>query len=225
MNAAVSAAAKEAAAAATATKLAAAELAAAEERAARQAAEMAEVERLRAEAERKAASLRAAREAVEAAEIERLRAEAEARDAAERAAAERRAARAAAEAEEREAAEQTSAPQITAASPSPGPAIGTAEADDLGPTGDGASQTTIEGARPAALTGPRGGTADDLKRIKGIGAKLEILCNQLGFYHFDQIAAWSDREVAWVDANLKGFKGRVTREKWVEQATILAAES
>ena len=62
-----------------------------------------------------------------------------------------------------------------------------------------------------------------MKQIKGIGPKLEKLCNELGFYHFDQIANWSADEVAWVNANLAGFKGRVTRDTWVEQATILAA--
>ena len=80
-----------------------------------------------------------------------------------------------------------------------------------------------KGTRPEALTGPREGGADNLKEIKGIGPKLELLCNELGFYHFDQIAAWSDDEVAWVNANLKGFKGRVSRDNWVEQAKILAA--
>ncbi|MBF9045229.1 NADH:ubiquinone oxidoreductase, partial [Rhodobacterales bacterium HKCCE4037] len=79
------------------------------------------------------------------------------------------------------------------------------------------------GTRPAALDGPRGGQADDLKRIKGVGPKLEKLCNELGFYHFDQIANWSADEVAWVDANLQGFKGRVSRDNWVEQARLLAA--
>jgi NADH-quinone oxidoreductase subunit E len=44
----------------------------------------------------------------------------------------------------------------------------------------------------------------------------------LGFWHFDQIANWTDDEVAWVDANLEGFKGRVTRDSWVEQAKLLA---
>lgn len=78
------------------------------------------------------------------------------------------------------------------------------------------------GTRPAALDGPKAGGADDLKRIKGIGPKLEKLCNSLGFYHFDQIAAWTTDEVAWVDANLTGFKGRVTRDNWVEQAKLLA---
>jgi len=77
--------------------------------------------------------------------------------------------------------------------------------------------------RPVALTAPRSGGADDLKRIKGIGPKLELLCNSLGVYHFDQIAAWSAVEVAWMDQNLEGFRGRVTRDDWVAQARLLAA--
>jgi NADH-quinone oxidoreductase subunit E len=79
------------------------------------------------------------------------------------------------------------------------------------------------GTKPEGLAAARDGKADDLKQIKGIGPKLEILCNSLGFYHFDQIANWTEAEVAWVDENLEGFKGRVTRDTWVEQAKILAA--
>ncbi|MGR3513258.1 MAG: hypothetical protein ACU0GG_10865 [Paracoccaceae bacterium] len=89
--------------------------------------------------------------------------------------------------------------------------------------GDGKLEGTNEGTRPAGLDAPRDGKADNLKEIKGIGPKLEKLCNRLGFWHFDQVAAWTSDEVAWVDANLEGFKGRVTRDKWVEQAGILAA--
>lgn len=89
--------------------------------------------------------------------------------------------------------------------------------------GDGVEEGTDEGAKPSTLTEARGGQADDLKQIKGIGPKLEQLCNQLGFYHFDQIANWSDQEVAWVDANLQGFKGRVSRDAWVAQAKLLAS--
>ena len=95
--------------------------------------------------------------------------------------------------------------------------------DGIDRDGDGVVEGKNEGRRPEALTGPRGGTADDLKRIKGIGPKLEQLCFKLGFYHFDQIAAWESDEVAWVDANLEGFKGRVTRDEWVRQAKLLAS--
>ncbi|MGV6811383.1 MAG: hypothetical protein ACWA47_03985, partial [Brevirhabdus sp.] len=96
-----------------------------------------------------------------------------------------------------------------------------ADANDY--DGDGKDEGSDEGTRPEALTGPRDGGADDLKMIKGIGPKLEKLCNTMGFYHFDQIAAWSADEIAWVNANLEGFKGRVSRDNWVEQAKTLAA--
>jgi predicted flap endonuclease-1-like 5' DNA nuclease len=76
--------------------------------------------------------------------------------------------------------------------------------------------------RPQALDSPRNGRSDDLKLIKGIGPQMEKLCNALGFFHFDQIAAWTEAEIAWVDENLEGFKGRVTRDEWVSQARVLA---
>ena len=83
-------------------------------------------------------------------------------------------------------------------------------------------ETAEEAARPEALSSARADGADDLKMIKGVGPKLEIMLNDLGFYHFDQIAAWSAAEVAWVNDNLAGFKGRVSRDNWVEQARKLA---
>jgi len=77
--------------------------------------------------------------------------------------------------------------------------------------------------QPAGMDGPRDGGADDLKKIKGVGPKLEKLLNSMGYWHFDQIAGWSESDVAWVDENLEGFKGRVTRDDWVAQAGILAS--
>ena len=67
------------------------------------------------------------------------------------------------------------------------------------------------------------GAADDLKLIKGVGPKLEEMLNGMGFYHFDQSAAWTDKELAWVDQNLEGFKGRASRDEWVSQAKQLAS--
>lgn len=90
---------------------------------------------------------------------------------------------------------------------------------------DGIKEGRDDGIRPESLSEARGGQADDLKKIKGVGPKLESLLNALGFYHFDQIAAWTADEVAWVDANLQGFKGRVSRDKWVQQAGLLASGS
>lgn len=81
----------------------------------------------------------------------------------------------------------------------------------------------VEMARPRTLEAPLGGKADDLKLIKGIGPKMEQLCNRLGFFHFRQIADWTPQELAWVDANLEDFKGRATRDNWIGQARDLAA--
>lgn len=89
--------------------------------------------------------------------------------------------------------------------------------------GDGVIEGKGEGTKPQTLMAARGGKADDLKMIKGVGPKLEKLLHRLGFYHFDQVASWSDQEVAWVDANLEGFTGRVSRDRWIAQAKILAA--
>jgi NADH-quinone oxidoreductase subunit E len=90
-------------------------------------------------------------------------------------------------------------------------------------TPDAKASGQAGGVKPAGLSAPKGGKADDLKVILGIGPKLEALCHKLGFFHFDQIANWTEGEIAWVDENLEGFKGRVTRDKWVAQAKILAA--
>lgn len=79
-----------------------------------------------------------------------------------------------------------------------------------------------EGVKPDGLASPRGGQADDLKRISGIGKQNEGRLHALGIWHFDQIAAWSAEEVLWVGSYL-AFPGRIEREEWVEQAKLLAA--
>ncbi len=91
------------------------------------------------------------------------------------------------------------------------------------PKADPAPVAADAGSKPETLSAARASGADDLKMIKGVGPKLEKMLNGMGFYHFDQIAAWKAAEVAWVDQNLEGFKGRVSRDNWVAQARTLAA--
>ena len=76
--------------------------------------------------------------------------------------------------------------------------------------------------KPKGLDTARGGKADDLKLIWGVGPKLEALLHSLGFFHFDQVAAWTEKELNWVDENLEGFYGRARRDQWVEQSKKLA---
>ena len=114
-----------------------------------------------------------------------------------------------------------------AATPSESPADTDAGADtdaEADAVTEAAKKVKPEDAkRPAALDGAREGKADDLKKIKGVGPKLESLLHSLGFYHYDQVASWTAEEIAWVDDNLEGFKGRVTRDQWVKQDKVLAA--
>jgi len=64
---------------------------------------------------------------------------------------------------------------------------------------------------------------DDLTQIKGLGPKLAITLQELGVTSFAQIAAWDDREIDRIDAQLGRFQGRIRRDSWVEQARFLAS--
>ena len=75
--------------------------------------------------------------------------------------------------------------------------------------------------RPKGISAARGGKADKLQRISGVGPKNEKVLHNLGFFHFDQIAAWTAEEIAWVDDHLK-FNGRIKREEWTKQCRLLA---
>lgn len=87
-----------------------------------------------------------------------------------------------------------------------------------------AADAADEGTRPAnLLDAPRDGQADDLKKISGVGPKLEGLLHENGVFHFDQIKDWGPAEIAYMDDKLS-FKGRIERDNWIEQATAFAAE-
>lgn len=62
--------------------------------------------------------------------------------------------------------------------------------------------------------------ADDLTRIKGIGVVIARKLNEAGVNRFQQIAEWTDEEVETFSERLS-FKGRVTRDRWREQACQL----
>lgn len=82
----------------------------------------------------------------------------------------------------------------------------------------------VAASKPAnLLTEARGGQPDDLKRISGVGPKLEGLLHKNGVFHFDQIAAWTPEEIAYMDDQLS-FKGRIERDGWIDQAKQFAAE-
>ena len=73
------------------------------------------------------------------------------------------------------------------------------------------------GTAPANLLKGPNGTADDLKKISGVGPKLEGVLNEIGVYHFAQIAEWGPSEIEYMDDRLS-FKGRIERDDWIKQA-------
>jgi predicted flap endonuclease-1-like 5' DNA nuclease len=73
-----------------------------------------------------------------------------------------------------------------------------------------------ESAHPAETTN------DDLQMLKGVGPKLAQKLQENGIFRFDQLAALSANEVTLLDAKLGAFKGRLERDRVVEQASYLA---
>lgn len=80
-----------------------------------------------------------------------------------------------------------------------------------------AADTNAEPA-PAADAG-----ADDLTRLKGVGPKLAARLNELGITRLAQLAALDPAAAQALDAQLGNFQGRMTRDRWIEQARYLAA--
>jgi NADH-quinone oxidoreductase subunit E len=83
-------------------------------------------------------------------------------------------------------------------------------------TGDEAAGSSRAGRAVAQVAG------DDLKRIPGIGPRLEKVLRGRGIISFKQIAGLDDAALRQIDDEL-GLEGRVTRDDWVGQAKALAA--
>ncbi|WP_237219638.1 hypothetical protein [Sphingomonas arenae] len=66
------------------------------------------------------------------------------------------------------------------------------------------------------------GVPDNLQRMKGVGPKLAAMLAGLGYTRFEQIAALSGDDVERIDAQLGAFRGRLQRDRIVEQASYLA---
>ncbi len=63
---------------------------------------------------------------------------------------------------------------------------------------------------------------DDLSMIKGVGPRFADALRALGFYRFEQLAGLTPTEIERLDAQLGAFRGRLIRDRIVEQADYLA---
>jgi predicted flap endonuclease-1-like 5' DNA nuclease len=66
------------------------------------------------------------------------------------------------------------------------------------------------------------GPHDDLCRLKGVGPKFADALRALGFLRFEQIANLTPTEIERIDGQLGAFRGRLTRDRIVDQAAYLA---
>jgi predicted flap endonuclease-1-like 5' DNA nuclease len=64
---------------------------------------------------------------------------------------------------------------------------------------------------------------DDLDEIDGIGPFIEEKLNSLGIYKFSQIARMDSELEDRVNEAIEFLPGRVKRDRWVDQANVLAA--
>jgi large subunit ribosomal protein L19 len=68
------------------------------------------------------------------------------------------------------------------------------------------------------------GEPDDLTRIKGIDADLMGRLKQLNCYKYEQIANFSDEDIANLDETLN-LDGKIEKDNWVASAQALVAET
>jgi predicted flap endonuclease-1-like 5' DNA nuclease len=85
---------------------------------------------------------------------------------------------------------------------------------------EAAVQQAGSGLEPMRLDGPRGGI-DDLTVISGVGPGNQQELNELGIYHYWQIASWTPENVAWISNRIR-FPKRIVRENWMAQAAKLS---
>ncbi|MGN7997390.1 hypothetical protein [Sphingomonas sp. 22176] len=118
-----------------------------------------------------------------------------------------------------------SAPEAPAPTPEPGPLADepiAAAAPVAAPSAALAADTNATPAPVEPEPAPAS-SGDDLTRLKGVGPKLAARLNELGITRFAQLAALDEASGKALDAQLGSFQGRMTRDRWTEQARFLAA--
>lgn len=119
---------------------------------------------------------------------------------------------------------KSAAPKPAAAKPAASkPATATASAAKSSPAPEpaAAKKAAPAAAKPAAAK-PTAAKADNLRRLIGIGPVNEKLLKAQGVTSFAQIAAWTAADIKRIE-DVMNFDGRIARERWIEQAKLLAA--
>ena len=88
----------------------------------------------------------------------------------------------------------------------------------LGHEAEVTTKYVLAGGERASVSG----SVDDLERLKGVGPKLATMLEAHGLTRFEQIAHLTDSELERLDRDLGPFRGRLQRDRVVEQAEYLA---
>ena len=59
---------------------------------------------------------------------------------------------------------------------------------------------------------------DDLKRIRGVGPRLEAMLKEAGITSFRQVARLTPDDIEIITESLKAFRGRIERDDWMGSA-------
>ena len=70
----------------------------------------------------------------------------------------------------------------------------------------------------ARTSGNREVMNDDLKKIHGVGPKIEKLLKSMGITSFRQVANFTPEDIETVTLALDAFPGRIERDDWVGSA-------
>lgn len=76
--------------------------------------------------------------------------------------------------------------------------------------------------KPLIRSAPRPMGKDSLQEVEGISRNLEIKLNEIGIFHFDQIAEWTPKNCKWVEEFLKLEENQISNENWLIEAKNLS---
>ena len=75
--------------------------------------------------------------------------------------------------------------------------------------------------RPVWILEEPDGQKDSLQLIKGIGPVMENLLNEVGIFHYNQLARMNESDCLWVSDRIRTFPKRIKRDRWQQQAVEL----
>jgi predicted flap endonuclease-1-like 5' DNA nuclease len=112
------------------------------------------------------------------------------------------------------------------AAPKPAPPKPAPTTEPTHPEGHGlaaeAAEAVLDVSAPmVGIAAHAGEPADDLTRIKGLGPKAQAMLNGIGIRRYAQLCELDPARAAEIDNRLGAFKGRLFRDRWIEQARYL----